>query len=266
MDAPAPRRLAGGRSNRVWRAGGVVVKLFSKVQDNPLFANDPAREAAALRALGGTGMVPQLIASGQFEGHAWLAYSHITGASWRSDAAHVAQLLGRLHDQPPFAGLPPGANGSAALEAQARAILNRCRQPGEVLRLRPLGQVQPLPDTQLIHGDPVPGNLVAHDGTLTLIDWQCPQLGDPAEDLALFTSPAMQLLYRGSPLARAEEDAFLAAYPDRRITGRMLALKPWYHWRMAAYCLWQAERGGARDRDALQLELAALQSISPNRA
>ena len=101
---------------------------------------------------------------------------------------------------------------------------------------------------------------------LTLIDWQCPRLGDPAEDLALFLSPAMQLLYRGAPLGLAEQDAFLAAYPDPQVTARLRALLPWFHWRMAAYCLWKAERGGAEDREAMALEIAALQSISPSMA
>ncbi|MFW8633980.1 phosphotransferase [Cribrihabitans pelagius] len=268
LDVPAPRPLAGGRSNHVWRAGGLVIKLYEPEGANPLFANDPRREAAALGALAGTGMVPPLAASGCFEGRHWLAYAHITGRPWQRDTAHVARLLGRLHDQAPPPGLPAGVNGSVALEAQTQAVLTRCRGASALIPLRPLGRVPPLAGTVLIHGDPVPGNLLAHDGTLTLIDWQCPQLGDPAEDLALFLSPAMQLLYRGSALTRGEEDTFLAAYPDPRIVARVLALKPWFHWRMAAYCLWRAERGcgASRDREGLDLELAALQSIRPSSA
>ncbi|MFW8593742.1 phosphotransferase [Cribrihabitans neustonicus] len=260
--------MAGGRSNRVWRAGRLVIKLYEPEGGNPLFANDPRREAAALGALAGTGMVPPLVASGCFEGRHWLAYAHITGGPWQRDTAHVARLLGRLHDQAPPPGLPAGVNGSEALEAQTQAILSLCRGAPPLASLRPLGRVPPLPGAVLIHGDPVPGNLLAHDGTLTLIDWQCPQLGDPAEDLALFLSPAMQLLYRGSALSQSEEDVFLAAYPDPRIVARVLALKPWFHWRAAAYCLWRSEQGGGagRDRAALELEIAALQSIRPRSA
>lgn len=290
LDVSAPLPLQGGRSNRVWRTGyladgpmsdgpvsdgpvseGLVVKLYLARGKNPLFANDPQRESAALEALSGTGMVPPLAASGQFEGQHWLAYAHITGAPWQRDTAHVAQLLGRLHDQPEFSGLPKGVNGSVDLERQTRRILGCCsgdlNAVTEVLSLRPIGQVPPLESLALIHGDPVPGNLLSHDGTLTLIDWQCPQMGDPSEDLALFLSPAMQALYRGKPLSVAEEDGFLAAYPDPRMVGRYLALKPWFHWRMAAYCLWRSAAGEPRDRAALGLELAALrQSINPKRA
>ncbi len=271
LDVAAPFPLQGGRSNRVWRCGDLVIKLYLQEGYNPLFANDPTREVSALVALAGTGMVPVLRTSGLFEGHSWLAYGHITGAPWQCDTAHVAQLLGRLHDQPEFAGVPAGVNGSAALELQTRAILAQCSgqntDAARITGLRPFGQVPPLQQMSLIHGDPVPGNLLAHDGTLTLIDWQCPQLGDPSEDLALFLSPAMQYLYRGLPLSTAEEEAFLAAYPDPRMVGRYLALKPWFHWRMAAYCLWRSQRGESRDSTALALERAALdQSIMPKRA
>ena len=39
--------------------------------------------------------------------------------------------------------------------------------------------------------------------------------GGPVDDLALFLSPAMQVLYRGRPLTAEEGAAFLDAYPNR---------------------------------------------------
>ena len=87
-------------------------------------------------------------------------------------------------------------------------------------------------------------------------------MGDPTEDLSLFMSPAMQSLYRGAPLDTPERDEFLAAYPDRRVISRLLDLQPWYHWRMAAYCLWQGERGRPDYADAAELELEALSAAS----
>lgn len=266
LDARAPRILTGGRSNHVWRMGSLVVKLYLQDGNNPLFANDPECEMAVLRTLDHTGMVPHLVRAGCFEGHHWLAYSHLEGGPWQDGTAAVARLLGRLHAQPVLAGLPEGANGSAMLGAQAEDILARCQAGADLRPLRPVGDVPPTPDKSLIHGDPVPGNLVAHRGRLTLIDWQCPKMGDPAEDLALFLSPAMQVLYRGAPLSRDEAESFLAAYPNRPVVARVQALLPWFHWRMAAYCLWQAEQGGFQDREAMRLELAALQSISPSMA
>jgi len=255
-----PVPLSGGRSNHVWRAGDVVVKLYRRDRYNPLFANDPARERSALLALSGTGMVPRYLGHGCWEGQDWLIYCHLTGAPWSRDTGHVARLLGILHDQTPFDGLPEGINGSRAIEAQTRMILAQAQRSSMLLSAMPQGVVPRSLQTCLIHGDPVPGNLMAHDGTLALIDWQCPQRGDPAEDLALFLSPAMQSLYRGDILSAGEEAEFVAAYPDRRVVARYYALKPWFHWRMAAYCHWRGD-DAARD-----LEIAALQSIRPRTA
>nr|WP_318245753.1 aminoglycoside phosphotransferase family protein [Phaeobacter italicus] len=260
MTNTVARPLVGGRSNRVWRFGTVVVKLYARNTDNPLFANDPQRERAALQALGGTGMVPHYLSDGAFDGQQWLAYTHIPGETWSRNAGHVAQLLGRLHDQPAISGLPQGCNGSRALAEQTHHILGRCQGAETLLSVEPRGEVAPYLSPTLIHGDPVPGNIVAHDGTLTLIDWQCPQIGDPTEDLALFLSPAMQQVYRGAPLSAAEEAAFLDRYPDPQLVARYLALRPWYHWRMAAYCLWRDQRDGRMPSRAFDLELAALRA------
>jgi thiamine kinase len=261
-----PERLAGGRTNHVWRAGSIVIKLYQGQGTNPLFANDALRERASLKALAGTGMAPKFLDAGTFNGCKWLAYNHIEGTVWQQGTAQVAQLLGRLHDQNGFPGLPMGCNGSAALADQTLAILAQCNNSNPLRGLAPSGRVAATLNPVLIHGDPVPGNLVEHDGTLTLIDWQCPQLGDPAEDLALFLSPAMQLLYRGAPLSQDEECAFLGAYPNRTVVARLQALNPWFHWRMAAYCLWRSEQSSRRDHDAMALELEALQSIKPSAA
>ena len=129
--------------------------------------------------------------------------------------------------------------------------------------MEPQGHVAPSGRRRLVHGDPVPGNIVTGPGRAALIDWQCPALGDPAADLAIFASPAMQQVYRGAPLSEAESAAFLAAYPDEETVARYRALRPWYHWRMAAYCLFRAERGRAGYAAGLTLERAALPRYSP---
>lgn len=255
--------LAGGRSNRVWHVEGeisAVLKLYHPASGNPMFANDPDREVSSLQCLAGTGMAPRLIAAGEFESARWILYTHVTGSTWRQQPDHVARLLGRLHDQPFPEKLPKGVNGSVQIETGTHHILTDCSGPeaDRVARMRPLTTVPPTTRCGLIHGDPVPGNIVEHDGTLTLIDWQCPVFGDPAEDLAVFASPAMQYLYRGVPLSSDEEASFLSAYPDHRVTSRYKALKPWFHWRMAAYCLWKSQRGQQEYAHAQGLELAAL--------
>ncbi|AUR05601.1 thiamine kinase ThiK-like protein [Phaeobacter inhibens] len=255
-----PSPLLGGRSNLVWRLGGIVVKLYGDSHANPLFANDAAREYATLQALNGIALVPELLTSGQFEGHDWLAYRHSPGVTWSSGTAEVAALLGRLHAQPVIPSLPIGVSGSEEIKDQTRSILAYCGDAGDLNRLEPGRKIPAAGRKVLIHGDPVPGNIVTSGGCLTLIDWQCPQIGDPAEDLALFLSPAMQQVYRGAPLTGAEEATFLAAYPEAEITQRYLLLKPWFHWRMTAYCQWRDERDGDQNSLAYRLERAALEA------
>ena len=101
----------------------------------------------------------------------------------------------------------------------------------------------------------MPGNIIATPNGPVLIDWQCPARGDPAEDLATFLSPAMHWLYRGKLPDEAERAQFLDAYPDPVVVDRYLRLAPLFRWRMAAHCLWKAERGAADYATALKLEL-----------
>ena len=256
--------LLGGRTNRVWKILGqhrhAVLKLFRNDLPNPLFRNDPKLESLCLRKLELTGIAPKLLANGPFKEGDWVLYDHAPGTCWSSAPEAVARVLHRLHRLSPPAEVPPGCNGSSDLEAHGSAILSECQSiTCAALRDRkPVGHVPRLPECRLIHGDPVPGNILMHLGQAILIDWQCPAVGDPSEDLAMFLSPAMQLLYRGDPLSDAETQQFLAAYPDPETVERYRRLRPWYHWRMAAYCLWRQERGAADYALAHDLELAAL--------
>lgn len=247
-----PHRLSGGRSNHVWRAGRFILKLFANSSGNPLFANSATDEQRVLEALTGTGLAPELCAAGRFEGQNWLLYCHIEGSPWRGNTAKVAELLGILHQLDVPCDLPLGANGSADLTKQTQAILNASETAFDVRSYRPKGAVPATDRLCLIHGDPVPGNIVVQQDGMVLIDWQCPQRGDPAEDLALFLSPAMQLLYGRHPLSADEVQGFLTAYPNPEVVERLAILQPWFHWRMASYCLWRG------DRKAAELELTAL--------
>lgn len=267
---PDPVPLAGGRTNRVWRLRGkmydLVLKLYVSAGATPLFANDPAREAACLAALSGCGLAPEPVAGDAGADRPWVLYRHLPGARWVSGAGAVAHLLARVHAHAPVAGLPAAPDGSAEITRQTLEILSLCHAAGaeELRRLQPDGAVSSSGQCRLVHGDPVPGNIVVQGDRAALIDWQCPALGDPAGDLAIFTSPAMQQLYRGTPLSRTEIDAFLGAYPERATVDRFLALRPWYHWRMAAYCQYQVDRGHRDYAAGLALERAALGRYAPS--
>ncbi len=241
--------LAGGRTNRLWRAGGLVVKAYDPAAASPLFPNDPAAEVLALTMLAGTGLAPILRATGS----GWIAYDHVPGRPWQGDPAPVARALHRVHGHQP-AGFRALASGSAAILAQGQAIAARCSgapppppDPG----------IAPVTRPCLIHADAVPGNMIVAPGALTLIDWQCPAAGDPAEDLAMFLSPAMQWLYRGAVLGPGAAARLCASYPDPGVIQRLRALAPVIRWRMTAHCLWKAQRGAPDYAEALRFELAA---------
>ena len=100
-----------------------------------------------------------------------------------------------------------------------------------------------------MHTDCGPGNIIVPSGVTArgapegghpvLIDWQCPGLGDPVEDLANFTSPAIQILYGLDPLDDAHVDAFLTGYGDDETVARFHRLRRPYHVRLAAYCAYR---------------------------
>ncbi len=271
LDAAGWQRLSGGRSNRVYRAGHSSGPAICKVYgpgETPLFPNRPADETQTLRHLAGSGLAPALLASGRTGGQDWIVYRMAEPAAATPRPAHVARALGRLHTQPaPAAGslrrltLPRArAEALAALagvpDPQARAIA--AREPA-----------CPALDegVALLHGDPVPGNIVPGAASVCFIDWQCPALGDPLFDIALYLSPAMQTVHAGQPLSPADEAAFRDAYPDRPALSRLDAARPLLTWRMMAYCAWKIARGDLAYAPGLEAESALLQQLEqPDRS
>ena len=238
--------LPGGRSNAVWRVGSVVVKKFLSCRATPLFPNDPDLEATALEQLADLHIAPGLLAKGA----GWVAWRHCTGQSWQGEDG-LADLLLALQTAPRFPGLRARPMGAEAILADAKSFA----PPG--LPIPPEPRPMVLPQPSLLHGDFVPGNILATDLGLRMIDWQCPAWGDPVDDLALFLSPAMQRLYRGRPLVAAEISVILQQLPEP-MRQRYMAFRPVLHWRIAAHCALRARRGDTGYAEALGLELAAL--------
>lgn len=253
--------LRGGQTNQLWRVDSVVVKRFAACDGNPRFPNDPVQEVAILQYLQGQGLSPQLWGQVVYGGDSYLVYQHLEGESWQVDTTQVAGVLRRLHAVRPPAGLREHLGGSQALQQQVAAILPGLPSSlaGRLQEARPhVAPVEAAPVRALLHGDPVPGNVIVTPAGVRLIDWQCPATGDPVEDLALFLSPAMQQIYRGAPLEDAEVKTFLAAYDDCATICRLKAMQPWHHWAMAAYCAWKVARGAKDYAAAMELELSAL--------
>lgn len=238
--------LPGGRSNRVWRVGDLVVKCHDPATATPLFPNDAGIESQSLRLFAPRGLSPRLRAAGE----GWIIYDHIPGQIGPGDPAAVAAMLHRLHGlslpDAPFRLLP---NGSAALLSHARGFA-------------PPGLPPPPADPQIppvtpcpVHADAVPGNILTTPAGPLLIDWQCPGMGDPVEDLATLLSPAMMWLYTGGKAPDGWAEALLKSYPDRATADRSRALLPLYRWRIAAHCALRAARGDAAYATALRMEL-----------
>ncbi len=256
--------LIGGRTNITWALrsanGGtdLVVKLYCGKTNNPLFPNNPLAEASLLRHLVGTALAPRLICQVDTVDGLVNVYELIPGNRWGHDTASVAVMMRRLHSLDAPRDLRVVPDGSDELRTQTLYILSNCANGGDLKGLEPQNNIAPSGQRVLIHGDIVPGNLICNASGVHLIDWQCPAIGDPCEDIAVFLSPAMQSLYRGISLSGVEKEQFLSSYAQPQITERYRALAPWYHWRMAAYCQWQVENGKTDYAPALLLELEAL--------
>jgi len=269
--------LRGGRTNSLWLVSdenrALVVKRYALDAATPLFPNEPSSEAQVLRALSASGLAPQMLFFGISQAGPILVYSHQDGAPWRigpADAAKPLKALHKLTIPHELQGLRRAPDGAKALKDQTLAILDQIpAQAADILRgLEPDLHIPPHGESRILHGDPVPDNIVCSDhdagGSAVLIDWQCPSLGDPVLDLALFLSPAMQIITRGAPLSDLERSQFLTAYDDKAAATRLLAIQPILHWRMAAYCLWKMTRP-APDlsyKAGLEAEMSAFKNLS----
>ncbi|MCI2394738.1 phosphotransferase [Aliiroseovarius sediminis] len=265
--------LTGGRTNLAWKVqinarASFVCKLFVPNTATPIFANNAVREVLALRTLSGKNIAPNLVAFQDSSVGESLVYKHLTGGPWRDDVTPVAKLMARLHEILPPDGLPTGPVGPAALVADGLAMIDqmpREKLPSDLRQTCCIPADADLPAARrvFVHGDIVPGNILDTPDGLRLIDWQCPSIGDPSLDIAMFLSPAMQVLYGHRPLTIDEVACFLNVYQqesgDEQTVTRYRALAPLYHWRMAIYCHWKASRGDHDYAAAAAVETALLQ-------
>jgi aminoglycoside phosphotransferase (APT) family kinase protein len=263
----------------VWKVpagrGFVIEKDYAEDpgRANPMYPNLPDHEAAAMRHLAGTGCAPELVSyrPPRDGAGAQVVYRYVAGTQWRSGVGDVARLLHRVHAAPTPRGMRRLCRSAA--EALAHADEMVADTPIERLR-RTLDAARPLPSPSgrsprlsLVHTDCGPGNIVRSRRGLVLIDWQCPGLGDPVEDLACFLSPAMMHLYGAAahrPSARAD---FLSTYGDAATVDRYLREGAAWHYRIAAYCTWRIPHTSRRQpevaqryREALAAELAFLEA------
>lgn len=256
---PARRGISLWRVDRA-AAPPLTVTLYARSKPDPLFADDPALDAALHEYLAPRQSAPRLVLRCSTPQGRCLVHEDVPGAPQRRGTFLVARALHKLHglEQPP--GLPQTPDGSAELTDATLAILSDCASPAAMAarNLAPHGNVPPLRRPVLLHGDPVPEAMIVSETGFRWTGLGCAASGDPCADLALFLSPAMQVLRGAAPLGPAERAAFLASYPCRQTVARYRALAPWYHWRMLAYCLWRHECGDALARHAVRAEETGL--------
>ncbi len=251
----------GGRTNKVWRLTGasdLICKLYLDASANPLYANTPLAEYECLRALAGENVAPDAHGFVETPFGVVLLYHYIAGQLWDGDVLAVADLLHRVHGLSPSIGLRVLPDDAPSVVAQGLDILDKVKGGlGDELRaVRPDVYIEPAAPV-LIHTDVVAGNLINGADGLRLIDWQCPALGDPLVDVAMFLSPAMHFIYGTAPLTADGKAAFLNAI-NPALRARYECAGALYHWRMAAYCLWRFDQGIADYKQAALLETVLL--------
>jgi hypothetical protein len=263
--------LTGGYLNQVFRVQGLgvdgrgidwVVKRFMPETELALFPNFPADEAEALKRASAYGLAPKPL--GFFEGDApVLVYEFCKGEVWHDGVADVARLLRRLGDvdgsgfrHVPMSPAEILAEGDAFLAKVEPAMRDR------LVATRPAPfEFDPV-KRSFLHTDIGPGNIiVAGEGRLVVIDWQCPAAGDPVQDMVAFLSPAFQILYGCAPLGDQQEAEFHGAYADAATKERYHRLLPFYDWRMAGYCATRKLKYAEQRPEASQRYDRALQAL-----
>lgn len=230
-----------------------VLKRFAPETTGTLFPNRPDDEARALQRLDGLDVAPRLLQ--YWPQTSVMIYDYVEGHPWRTGTAEVARILLRKEAADPkgFRRVPLHP---ADILAEGDALFALCTS---VPTRRPAPQdIAPPARLSLIHTDLGPGNLIAQGTDVRIIDWQCPAAGDLAEDIYSFLSPAFQILSEHAVLTASERAAFWHALARPDLKARYLALRPFYAWRMAAYCLWRSEtRAEAEVRDRYAAAFAA---------
>ena len=244
--------LAGGYWNQVFRVRGdgrdLVVKHFggSSVESS-LFPVLPDDEARALEVLAGRGVAPDPVGyfpAGEDHGPV-LVYAFFAGQMWDGDVAEAADVLRRIHSV--------DTAGFRQMPASPSAILNDAdrlpKPPDNDEAWRRLGEMRPIvtvdeppPKRVLVHGDFSAGNMIAGPDGVRCIDWQCPGMGDAAEDLWSFLSPAFQLLYDRQPIDTVAVARFRQAYGDAGVLARLDLLGPYLSYRFAHYCCFRTHQ------------------------
>jgi thiamine kinase-like enzyme len=212
-------------SNHVVRIGDVVVRLPTR----PRTGVDHSREAANARVAAEAGVGPRVLL-GRDDGALVTQLVDgvaLTPESVRADRTLVARmgaLLAAVHRLPPF-------SGSFDPWTATDALLDELRPPDAWWRLRDDLEAVRFPPSATVpcHVDPWPGNVLAADDRLVLVDWEYSSMSDPLWDLADFAVEAGLDVRGRRALLRAHGSSGLDE--ERRVrTYEALADLHWAAW------------------------------------
>jgi hypothetical protein len=236
--------LTGGFWNNVYRLRGNgrdwVIKHFRAANPDGLYPILPQAEALALQTLDGLAVAPEPIAF--LPDGPLLVYQYFAGDVWREDGAIIGRLLRRLHEL----AIPPGSAfrqlpiTSETILEQGDYLLAQAAPDaltGRLQSLRPSPQPLPPPDRlSLVHTDTWAGNFVQNGRDVRLIDWQCPGLGHPAEDVWTFLYSGYEMLLGRPPFDEQVAAEFWQGYGESAVGDHLSLLAPFYTYRIAAHC------------------------------
>ena len=254
----------GGRTNKVWRLKGekdLICKLYLQTKTNPLFNNTPDAEYECLICLDGSDIAPKPYKYLKTPFGEVLLYNFIKGQIWSHNVDIVSDLLARVRKHKHLKGLRILSNLPSDIKETGLKIINKLNSyhQNKLNMICPnasISEIEPV----LLHTDVVPGNLILGDKGLRLIDWQCPAIGDPIVDIMMFLSPGMHEIYGSGKLSMKDHETFLMNHTPK-LRSRYNILGPLYHWRLAAYCFWKAEKGFIEYEKAALAEIDLLKMI-----
>ncbi|MDC0604864.1 phosphotransferase [Amylibacter sp.] len=254
----------GGRTNKVWRLKDerdLICKLYLDTKSNPLFNNSPKAEYLCLFSLDGSDIAPKPYKYLKTPFGDVLLYHYIEGKIWSRDVNTVSGLLSRIRKHKYPKELRILSTLPSDIKQTGIDIINRLNgyHKNELMNICPdvsISDIEPV----LLHTDVVPGNLILGDKGLRLIDWQCPAIGDPIVDIAMFLSPGMHIIYGSGKLSMKDHEVFLMSLTSD-LRNRYNILGPLYHWRLAAYCFWKAEQRFIEYEKAALAEIDLLKMI-----
>jgi thiamine kinase len=266
--------LSGGYLNQVYRVRGKeggddvdwVLKCFMPETELALFPNLPEDERKATYLASTIGRAPVPVSYFETTDGPVLVYQYCEGEIWQEGVGEVGRLLRDLRtlDTTDYSFREvPVAPADILEEGEAFLPKIHSEMRWHLAKARPKPIEIDAVLRSFLHTDIGPGNIiVAKDtGRLVVIDWQCPAVGDPVQDVIAFLSPAFQILYSRRPLTSAEEAEFFAAYDDPELKQRYDRLLPFYDWRMAGYCATRQAKYAATRPEAAQRYAQALAAL-----